>query len=832
MAEQQITEARNKAAKDYVLKQGSKEEISSAKQVVVEEQKRQKNIAQTNRLLNKQQITINGIAKSYNKYANPDLDKSVTNPDDLKELSKKKQEIQGLINKLNGQGRDSSNEQEFLQVEKLIAEYKQLAKDKLKANNPSKQQLGGENLKSLLENQVSQYNKLIAESEKYGSVTEEITAELKKQRDLIAEQDKNGVYRARSTKADGSKITADDYYEARDSYKINKSILGSYKTSSPELKKQIATYNELITTIEKYKSSATLIAKGNGTDELDAEVAALQVRIEELQNSPILSKEQLQSARDMLEKIEDKLIEIQGTAAITATKKAEDSLPSYSKTLQSYEKSIKKLQDGGWASPTFISNVNAIRVALKNYEDAIIEVKQKMADGIATQEDIDGLNRYKVALEETINATKGMSSSEKGYSFLAGQKELDKINKILKENSAMAKEAKEQIRAYYDQIKYGNPSASLETIHGEIMEIVNAEVEAGRGGKNLLDVIKDKAWYGLASQIGMYFGLNDFIRYIREGIDVVTELDTALTEMRKVSDETTTSLKAYQETTFDVADAVGTAAVQIQNSTADFMRLGESLDEAAESAKTANILMNVSEFENIDDATSALTSMAQAYQDLDKMTIVDKLNEVGNNYAISTDELATALQDSAATLSLMGNTIDESAALVTTANATIQDSSSVAAGLRTISLRIVGTEEAEEQLSAMDEDVDAFVTATNSKKQQIIKDYTAVASNNYEGFDILDENGNYKNTYDILLGIAQIYQEIVEQDKKLGTNHATALVEELAGKNRSNIASAILQDPQQLEDVLKSSENAAGSATEELNKYLDSVDGRRFCHVA
>lgn len=153
-----------------------------------------------------------------------------------------------------------------------------------------------------------------------------------------------------------------------------------------------------------------------------------------------------------------------------------------------------------------------------------------------------------------------------------------------------------------------------------------------------------------------------------------------------------------------------------------------------------------------------------------------------NNYAISTDELATALQDSAATLSLMGNTIDESAALVTTANATIQDSSSVAAGLRTISLRIVGTEEAEEQLSAMDEDVDAFVTATNSKKQQIIKDYTAVASNNYEGFDILDENGNYKNTYDILLGIAQIYQEIVEQDKKLGTNHATALVEELAGE--------------------------------------------------
>ena len=126
----------------------------------------------------------------------------------------------------------------------------------------------------------------------------------------------------------------------------------------------------------------------------------------------------------------------------------------------------------------------------------------------------------------------------------------------------------------------------------------------------------------------------------------------------------------------------------------------------------------------------------------------------------------------------------------------------------------------------MDEEVDAFVKATNSKKQQIIKDYTAVASNNYQGFDILDSNGNYKNTYQILLGIAKVYKEIQEQDKKLGTNHATALIEELAGKNRSNIASAILQDPTQLEAVKKSSEEALGSAKNELNSYLDSIDGK------
>ena len=79
---------------------------------------------------------------------------------------------------------------------------------------------------------------------------------------------------------------------------------------------------------------------------------------------------------------------------------------------------------------------------------------------------------------------------------------------------------------------------------------------------------------------------------------------------------------------------------------------------------------------------------------------------------------------------------------------------------------------------------------------------------------------------DWLLGIAKVYKEIQEQDKKLGTNHATALIEELAGKNRSNIASAILQDPTQLEAVKKSSEEAIGSAEKELNSYLDSIDGK------
>ena len=429
-------------------------------------------------------------------------------------------------------------------------------------------------------------------------------------------------------------------------------------------------------------------------------------------------------------------------------------------------------------------------------------------------------------LKDSETSFKTLSAAEKGSDSLSRAKLYSKIGEYLQKNSGMAKEFKTQLKFLQKQLENDGPNANVKNLTDQFIRLQSQIREAGQEGRSFLDVLKDKAFYGFAGQLSTYFGFNDFVRYIGEGVNTIRELDTAMTEMRKVSDESVTSLKSFQEESFNIANAVGTTAIQIQNSTADWMRLGLSLDDAKEAAKDANILLNVSEFDNIEDATKSLVSMSQAYKDLDKLTIVDKLNEVGNNYAISTDELASALQRSSATLSLMGNTIDEAAALVTTANATIQDADSVAAGLRTISLRLVGTSEAEEELSAMNEEVDAFVKATNSKKQQIIKDYTAVASNQYKGFDILDDNGNYKNTYEILLGIAKVYKEIQEQDKKLGTNHAMALIEELAGKNRSNIASAILQDPKQLEEVLKSSQEANGSAIEELNKQLESVDGR------
>lgn len=611
-------------------------------------------------------------------------------------------------------------------------------------------------------------------------------------------------------------------------------------------------YNEQIAIIQKLVKARTELnnaERRNKNSSRDKEIADLKTQIAELEPK---AKEAEQAIEKMYNPTDGSHATITAEQYASALEKIKESATGSAKSvndLVAAQKAALQSQISGYESDvsrwdkivhdretkpetdsqssTYQNNLTVMKAAYHEMHDLQVKMSEAAKQGIGpSKEDVKRFGELKTKLEGCEQSFKDLTAAQKGSTSLSRDKLFNKIGDYLHKNSGMAKEFKVQLEALQKELTLRGADANVSDLTDKFLKLQIAIREAGQEGRTFLDVVKDKAWYGLAGQIATYFSFQDIVRYIGQGIQVVRELDTARTEMMKVSDESEKSLRNYQKATFDVADAVGTTAKQIQNSTADYMRLGEALDDAAESARVANVLLNVSEFDNIEDATKSLVSMGQAYKDLDKMSIVDKLNEVGNNYSISTDELASALQRSAATLSLMGNTIDEAAALVTTANSVIQDADSVSAGLRTISLRLVGTEEAEEELSAMNEEIDAFVAATNSKKQQIIKDYTAVASNNYKGFDILDDNGNYKNTYEILLGIAKVYKEIQEQDKKLGTNHAVALVEELAGKNRSNIASAILQDPKQLEAVRKSSEEAFGSAEEELGKYLDSIDGR------
>lgn len=326
-----------------------------------------------------------------------------------------------------------------------------------------------------------------------------------------------------------------------------------------------------------------------------------------------------------------------------------------------------------------------------------------------------------------------------------------------------------------------------------------------------------KAWSDLTNKFkGLWtyaaarFGIDEIIQQIRNGVQYVREIDSALTELKKVTNETGATYDAFLQKMSKTAGVVGSTVKDLTTMAAEWARLGYTLEEAGQLAESTAILLNVSEFDDATQASEALISTMQAFQYTadESGHVVDILNEVGNNYAVSSDGIAIALQDSASALMEGGNNLEQATALVAAANRVVQDPSSVGSALRTISLRLRGT--SVEVLEEMGEETDGVVEST-SKLQEKLKALT--------GVDILTDAGAYKDTYTILKEIGNVWQDMDSLDQ-------AAALELMAGKNRANTLSAILNNMKDLEGAYKSAMNAEGSAAKENATYLDSIQGR------
>lgn len=87
------------------------------------------------------------------------------------------------------------------------------------------------------------------------------------------------------------------------------------------------------------------------------------------------------------------------------------------------------------------------------------------------------------------------------------------------------------------------------------------------------------------------------------------------------------------------------------------------------------------------------------------------------------------------------------------------------------------------------------------------------------GVDILTDTGAYKDTYTIIKEIGQVWEQMNDINR-------AALLELLAGKNRSNAMAALLTNMEDLEGAYESAMEAQGSAEAENEKYMNSIQGK------
>lgn len=442
---------------------------------------------------------------------------------------------------------------------------------------------------------------------------------------------------------------------------------------------------------------------------------------------------------------------------------------------------------------------------IREIEELVDKINSKKIDSM-TPEELEDLEDAKQTVSELIDDLNNHGNGFKLITDLSRSKLNKQMTDWLTANTAASKESRMEVERLQEELKSIGTNDELKKISSEFLNIASASKLAGKNGASFFTMFKSRLKDMNAKFFARYFSLYDIIRYIRTAVSTVTELDTAMTELRKVSDATGERLQQSFTVSTNTAKELGSTITNVINATADWSRLGYNIGDAEELARVSTLYVNVGDNMTMDSANESLISTLQGFQMKaeDAESIVDKFNEVANNFAIDTAGIGQALQRSAASFNAAHTDLNEAIALVTTANAVAQNPESVGTTFKTLSARIRG---AKTELEELGEEEDQY-TKTTSTLRDLVKSLT--------GFDIMKDENTFKSIYEIILGIGK------EWDKLTDTEQAS-LGEALAGKRNANVLYAVMQNTKELEEVYKTAQESAGSAMREQENYEKSI---------
>ena len=351
---------------------------------------------------------------------------------------------------------------------------------------------------------------------------------------------------------------------------------------------------------------------------------------------------------------------------------------------------------------------------------------------------------------------------------------------------------------------FSNISAKVKTAEGTIRS-------CGENTKTLGDRLK-----GLASKFSAWLSVSQVImmavRSIKRMVAAVREVDAAMTELKKVTNETDAVYNEFLVKACSRARQLGATVSDTVNATADFARLGFGIDDASALADTAIIYKNIGDgIEDITEASESIISTMQAFgvEATNAISIVDKFNEVGNNFAISSAGIGVAMKKSAAAMASANNTIDETIALITAANTIVQNPEVVGTTMKTISMYLRAAKTEAEEAG---ESTEGMASSVSELRKEIL----ALTG---QKVDIQIDEDTFKSTYQIMKELSEVWDELSDISQ-------ANLLEMIGGKRNANVVSALLEDFSVAEEALHTSMASIGSAVEENEKHLDSINGK------
>lgn len=297
---------------------------------------------------------------------------------------------------------------------------------------------------------------------------------------------------------------------------------------------------------------------------------------------------------------------------------------------------------------------------------------------------------------------------------------------------------------------------------------------------------------------------------LREVYDNVLELDTAVTELKKVSKMTGDEMNEYLDRTATNARELGANISDLVSSAADWKRLGYTDEDSEELARVAALMANVGD--GIDNATTASSYLISTMQGFglvadDAEHLLDCMNQIANTEPVSMEDLGIIMQKSSAAMSAAGNTYQETLAMASALNGVLQDSESSGTFLKTLSMYLRASKTDAENAGIATDGMASSVSELRSELKQLA------------GVDIMKNDNTFKSTY-------QIMKELSEVWKDLSDTTQANITELISGKRGGQGTSALLNNFSVAEDAMKQALNSSGSAMRENETYMQSLQAK------
>lgn len=473
---------------------------------------------------------------------------------------------------------------------------------------------------------------------------------------------------------------------------------------------------------------------------------------------------------------------------------------------------------------------------IKSY-NAYKNAKKNLFDTENFTDDIVAVNQYNAALETVKNQLSIVANKERDAATAAkaeasAQKEAaaamqlrSKANNLsismdawLKRNSAAAKTFGGQIRSLQAELKSCD-ATRFSGIQSEFKTITTQAEIVGKTGLSMGDRLKMQ-FTKLSSYFGAASVIMTGIQAVKEGFQNVLDVDTKLTELYRVTDFTSSQYSDVYDTLTTSAQKYGATLTDLISQTADWSRAGFSdPDTAARLSEITSVYQHIADL----DANTSMENLLTAYKGFEPQLkkqfggdaaaaaehIADVYNEIDNNYATTAADIGEAVKRSASALSLAGNSLEETAGMVTGITEVTQDPEKAGNSLKVLSMRFRGMKG---ELQDLGEETDENVENLSQMQGKVL-------NLTHGKVNIFDNAGDFKSTYEIMQGIADIYDDLADSDK-------ADLLETIAGKNRANEVAALIQNWDRVAQATESAENSAGSAMAEQEKYANSLQGR------